>query len=200
MNCVNNDQMITSKLAEVRKDISEITTKIAQLPKKEEIPVLHLKSPEKKKDSRDTSTFRVIDETTEKKKSPSASAMAASFGSVMDQLTSGKNHSFDQEESQPVHKSTPTPISMNVPKAPRMNEKRKATQQSQSSENEYGVIPMEEKRRDMSEYYVPEDMNVAINRDALEDVKKEMGDYQPTFIRRMFDELKDKYSVCSNYC
>ena len=89
---------------------------------------------------------------------------------------------------------------MNVHKAPRMNEKRKATQQSQSTENESGVIPMEEKRRDMSEYYVPEDMNVAINRDALEDVKKEMGDYQPTFIRRMFDELKDKYSVCSNYC
>ena len=187
--------MINSKLAEVRKDISDITAKIAQLPKKEETPVLHLKSPEKKSNSRDTSTFRVIDETTEKKKSPSASMMAASLGSVMEQLKSGKNHSFDQVESQPVHTPTPAPISMNVPKAPRMNEKRKNPQQAQSTET---VTPVEEKRRDMSEYYVPEDMNVAINKDALEDVKKEMGDYQPTFIRRMFDELKDKWSVCLN--
>ena len=49
-----------------------------------------------------------------------------------------------------------------------------------------------ERPRDMSEYTVPKDMGVAINKDALNEVVQEMGSSQPKFIRAMIDELQKK--------
>ena len=44
----------------------------------------------------------------------------------------------------------------------------------------------------MKEYHVPEDMSVAINKEALDEVVQEMGPDQPTFLKRMMEELKGK--------
>ena len=174
--------MIRQKLQETRKDISDITMKIAKLPK--ESPVLRVQK-EQKKSERDSSTFTVVDANTPSNKKTSTSKLAASFGSIMSQLTAGKNHSFDDVEPK-KSVSVPAPVSMNVPKAPRGSEKKKV--QNQDVE---GSIPIvDEKPRDMSEYYVPKDMGVAVNKDALEDVKKEMGEHQPAFIKRIFNELE----------
>lgn len=182
--------MIRSKLEETRRDISDITQKISKMP------VLHIKEQAKteteteaKSTKRDTSSYRVIDDKPRTNKNSNNSAFAASFGSVMDQLKAGNNHSFDNVESRKPVSSVPSPMSMNVQKAPRVNEKRS---HKQEDANDTTPVVTEEKRRDMSEYYVPEDMGVAVNKEALEDVRKEMGENQPTFIRRMFDELKNK--------
>lgn len=176
-------QMIRQKLQETRNDISDITMKIAKLPPKE-TPVLRVQK-EEKKSERDSSTFKVVDANTPSNRKPSNSKLVASFGSIMSQLTSGKNHSFDDVEPK-KSVSVPAPVSMNVPKAPRGSEKKKV--QNQDVEESTPII--DEKPRDMSEYYVPKDMGVAVNKEALEDVKKEMGEHQPAFIKRIFNELE----------
>ena len=48
-------------------------------------------------------------------------------------------------------------------------------------------------------------MNVAINKAALNEVVTELGENQPAFMRRMIDELKDKFVVflklfCDTVC
>ena len=47
----------------------------------------------------------------------------------------------------------------------------------------------------MSEYTVPKDMGVAINKDALNEVVQEMGSSQPKFIRAMIDELQKEVDL-----
>ena len=51
---------------------------------------------------------------------------------------------------------------------------------------------MDQKARDMKEYHVPKDLNVAINKEALDEVVEELGSDQPAFMKRMISELKDK--------
>jgi len=176
--------MIRQKLQEARNDISEITKQIAKLPLQK--PVLRLKEKTEtpaKSAKRDTSTFRVIDEKAEAKEA-SESAMAASFGSVMDQLKSGKNHSFDNVEETPVV-PVRKPQSMNVMR-PRRNEKREVGAVVEEEEGN------DEKRREKVEYHEHKEFSVVVNDQVLEDIEKELGEYQPTFIKQMFKDLKGK--------
>ena len=67
---------------------------------------------------------------------------------------------------------------------------------SGDAENVELAVAVMEKPRDMKDYHVPEDMNVAINKEALDEVVQELGSNQPAFMKRMIEELKGKWSVC----
>ena len=130
----------------------------------------------------DTSDYKVIEDAPKSKKSTPSNAYLSSFGSVLDAIKSGNNRSYDEEASKPtVVVSSSAPIAMTVemdPSRGRFQRRRKET--------------AVEKVRDMKEYHVPEDMSVAINKEALDEVVQEMGPDQPTFLKRMMEELKGK--------
>lgn len=177
--------MLKEKIAETQNEITTITSQLAKLATSAPTPVLRLK--QKDTSRRDTSSFTVIDNTaqTAKKKNVNSTQFISSIGSVMDSLKSGKNHSYDDVEA-PKPVVTATPVAMN----PATNKFRKPVKEAEPVAVSDSVIL--ERPRDMSEYTVPKDMGVAINKDALNEVVQEMGSSQPKFIRAMIDELQKK--------
>ena len=207
------EKMLREKIETTKKEIETITTQLSKM-KSESMnpptPVLRLKSREV--DSRDTSSFRVVDSSEQQKKSGNRSgAYLSSFSSVMDSLKSGNNTSFDDNRSTGPSsassvQSNPMKLSSNVTPNPsiRNNRTRNTKTMNDSKEVEYDAT-VEDKPRDMKDYYVPKDMNVAINKAALNEVVTELGENQPAFMRRMIDELKDKFVVfltlfCDTVC
>lgn len=197
------EKMLREKIETTKKEIETITTQLSKM-KSESMnpptPVLRLKSREV--DSRDTSSFRVVDSSEQQKKSGNRSgAYLSSFSSVMDSLKSGNNTSFDDNRSAAPSsassvQSNPMKLSSNVTPNPsiRNNRTRNTKTMNDSKEVEHDAT-VEDKPRDMKDYYVPKDMNVAINKAALNEVVTELGENQPAFMRRMIDELKDKFVV-----
>lgn len=160
--------------------------------------ILRLKSnraiPEKVTISRvDTSDFKVVEGPTKTTKKPAQSgAYLSSFGSVLSALQSGNNHSYDEQPEPVVVSSTPVAVTVEMdPARGRQQRRRKVPQQAPSE-----PVAVMEKPRDMKDYHVPEDMNVAINKEALDEVVQELGSNQPAFMKRMIEELKGKWSVC----
>ena len=197
------EKMLHEKIETTKKEIETIKTQLSKM-KSESMnpptPVLRLKSREV--ESRDTSSFRVVDSSEQQSKSVNRSgAYLSSFSSVMDSLKSGNNTSFDDVRSAGPSvsgsvQSNPVKLSSNVTPNPSMrnNRMKNAKTVNDSREVEFDT-GMEDKPRDMKDYYVPKDMNVAINKAALNEVVNELGENQPAFMRRMIDELKDKFIV-----
>lgn len=130
-----------------------------------------------------------------KSKSPSG-AYLSSFGSVLESLKAGKNTSFDDQKTSSSSTSIAWKPSMNV--APNPANARKSKNNalydggSGSVEGVDVSAGADSKVRDMKEYHVPKDLNVAINKEALDEVVEELGSNQPAFMKRMISELKDK--------
>lgn len=117
----------------------------------------------------------------------------------MEALKSGNNHSYDNEEMSTSRNTVVTSdniIAMTPERDPSRSRRGRRDQVSQMLERELGESGMmmeeESKPRDMSEYHVPEGMNVAVNQNALDEVVKEMGSQQPAFMKRMIEELRGK--------
>lgn len=159
--------------------------------------ILRLKTnrtiPEKVTISRvDTSDFTVVEGPTKTKKPAQSGAYLSSFGSVLSALQSGNNHSYDEQPAPVVVSSTPIAMTVEMdPARGRQQRRRKVAQQAASE-----PVAVMEKPRDMKDYHVPEDMNVAINKEALDEVVQELGSDQPAFMKRMIEELKGKWGVC----
>lgn len=155
--------------------------------------ILRLKSnrplPEKVTISRvDTSDFKVVEGPTKTKKPAQSGAYLSSFGSVLSALQTGSNHSYDEQPEPVVVSSTPVAVTVEMdPARGRQQRRRKVPQQAPSE-----PVTVMEKPRDMKDYHVPEDMNVAINKEALDEVVQELGSNQPAFMKRMIEELKGK--------
>lgn len=170
----------------------------SETPMQPPAKILRLKSnraiPEKVTISRvDTSDFKVVEGPTKTTKKPAQSgAYLSSFGSVLSALQSGNNHSYDEQPEPVVVSSTPVAVTVEMdPARGRQQRRRKVPQQAPSE-----PVAVMEKPRDMKDYHVPEDMNVAINKEALDEVVQELGSNQPAFMKRMIEELKGKWSVC----
>ena len=170
----------------------------SETPMQPPAKILRLKSnraiPEKVTISRvDTSDFKVVEGPTKTTKKPAQSgAYLSSFGSVLSALQSGNNHSYDEQSEPVVVSSTPVAVTVEMdPARGRQQRRRKVPQQAPSE-----PVAVMEKPRDMKDYHVPEDMNVAINKEALDEVVQELGSNQPAFMKRMIEELKGKWSVC----
>ena len=180
------------------------------------VKVLRLKSDKEIKDGSereitvtrmDTSTFTVVESGTPTSKSSSSrnkksgvgesGAYLSSFGSVMEALKTGKNQSYDNEESTPRNTvvTSDNIVSVAPERDPSRSRRGRRDYTSQMLEGEdvtQGMSVEESKPRDMSEYHVPEGLNVAVNQNALDEVVKEMGSQQPAFMKRMIEELKKK--------
>ena len=178
--------------------------------------VLRLKSDKEIKDGSereitvtrmDTSTFTVVESGTPSGKSSStrskksgvekSETYLSSFGSVMEALKAGKNQSYDNEESTPRNTvvTSDNIVSLAPERDPSRSRRGRRDYTSQMLEGEgvtQEMVIEESKPRDMSEYHVPEGMNVAVNQKALDEVVREMGSQQPAFMKRMIDELKKK--------
>lgn len=141
----------------------------------------------------DTSNYKVIEEPPKPKKSAPSNAYLSSFGSVLDSLKSGNNHSYDEvETSKPtIVVSSSAPIAMTVEMDPLRGRSQRRRKEVSAEVPVAPVVPVE-KTRDMKEYHVPADMSVAINKEALDEVVQEMGSDQPTFLKRMIEDLKGK--------
>ena len=226
-------QILREKIRTAEKEIIELTNKMSEMlppPTAGEAkmnpptPVLRLRG--KESNSRDTSTYTVINPTNEvekekeskesketdeegaktgnssisgksskKSKNPSG-AYLSSFGSVLESLKAGKNTSFDdQKTASTITRETWKP-SMNVAPNPanaRRTKKNAFVDGGTGSVEGVDIdVGMDQKARDMKEYHVPKDLNVAINKEALNEVVEELGSNQPAFMKRMISELKDK--------
>ena len=229
-------QILRDKISTAEKEIIELTNRLSEvLPPppptppttstettmNPPTPVLRLRS--KETNSRDTSTYTVINPTngageakdaknannseegaakaanssksSKKSKTPSG-AYLSSFGSVLESLKAGKNTSFGDQKSVSTTTSSAWKPSMNVAPNPanaRRN-KKNAVMEGGNGGMEGVVVDagMDQKARDMKEYHVPKDLNVAINKEALDEVVEELGSDQPAFMKRMISELKDK--------
>ena len=130
-----------------------------------------------------------------KSKNPSG-AYLSSFGSVLESLKAGKNTSFDDQKPSSSSTSAAWKPSMNVaPNPANARKSKKNALYDGGSGNVEGVdvgAGVDQKVRDMKEYHVPKDLNVAINKEALDEVVEELGSNQPAFMKRMISELKDK--------
>ena len=140
----------------------------------------------------DTSDYKVIEDAPKSKKSTPSNAYLSSFGSVLDAIKSGNNRSYDEEASKPtVVVSSSAPIAMTEEMDPSRGRFQRRRKETAAEVPVVSAVPVE-KVRDMKEYHVPEDMSVAINKEALDEVVQEMGPDQPTFLKRMMEELKGK--------
>lgn len=177
--------MLKKKIEETKNEIATITSQLVKMATSAPTPVLRLKA--KDTSRRDTSSFTVIDNAARasKEKSTNSAQFMSSIGSVMDSLKSGKNHSYDEVEA-PKPVPMETPVVMN----PVSNKHRRPVKEAEPVTVTENMVF--EKPRDMSEYTVPKDMSVAINKDALNEVVQEMGSAQPKFLRQMIDELQKK--------
>ena len=173
------------------------STTDTETPMQPPAKILRLKTnrtiPEKVTISRvDTSDFTVVEGPTKTKTPAHSGAYLSSFGSVLSALQSGNNHSYDEQPAPVVVSSTPIAMTVEMdPARGRQQRRRKVAQQAASE-----PVAVMEKPRDMKDYHVPEDMNVAINKEALDEVVQELGSDQPAFMKRMIEELKGKWGVC----
>jgi hypothetical protein len=180
--------MIRDKIAATENEILSIRSQLSKLSVMQPpTPVFHLKETGSSKSSFDSSTYTVVEARCAsssknakfKKESISSSNYASSIGSVFDLLKSGKNHSFDDV-------ATNTKIASTLRNA---------------SESVLGSVsvPVDKvvstSSPDMSNYYIPSDMNVAVNKESFDNVVKEMGKEQPKFLQNLINELKNKY-IC----
>ena len=143
----------------------------------------------------DTSDFKVIEDPPTAKKPSSSNKYLSSVSSVLDAIKSGNNRSYDEEATKPtVVVSSSAPIAMTVEMDPSRGRFQRRRKETPTEVPVASAAPIE-KVRDMKDYHVPEDMSVAINQEALDEVVQEMGSDQPAFLKRMIETLKGKWCV-----